>query len=69
MREVKDWIVVNLAYKPYDIVDDWLRQPYVLEWLGLVSVTAWMCWGLHRTTDIAYWIGLSDVSKYESEEK
>jgi hypothetical protein len=38
-----------------------------LEAIGLWSFTAWMCWMLHKTTDIAYWIGLSEKSKYEKD--
>ena len=60
MREVKDWIVVNLAYKPYDIVQDWLRDPLVIEWLGIVTVTFALVFLLNKTTSIGYWIGVKE---------
>jgi len=60
MREVKDWIVVNLAYKPYDMVQDWLRDPLVIEWLGIVTVTLALVFLLNKTTSIGYWIGVKE---------
>jgi len=35
----------------------------LLEWLSLMTTTVILCWLLHRTTNIAYWIGLSDKDK------
>ena len=35
----------------------------LLEWLSLMTTTVVLCWLLHRTTNIAYWIGLSDNDK------
>jgi hypothetical protein len=63
MREVKDWIVVNLAYKPYDMVQDWLRDPLVVEWLGLVSFTFVMVYLAMKTTKLAFYAGLESTKK------
>jgi len=35
----------------------------LLEWLSLMTTTVVLCWLLHITTNIAYWIGLSDKDK------
>ena len=35
----------------------------LLEWLSLMTTTVVLCWLLHRTTNIAYLIGLSDKDK------
>ena len=35
----------------------------LLEWLGLMTTTVVLCWLLHRTTNIAYLIGLSNKDK------
>jgi hypothetical protein len=60
MRVVKDWIVVNLAYKPYDMVQDWFLDSANVEWLGLVTVTLAFVFLLNKTTRIGYWIGVKE---------
>ena len=39
-----------------------MNQAYI-ELLGLLSTTVVLCWLLHKTTNIAYLIGLSDKDK------
>ena len=38
----------------------------VLEAIGLWTFTALLCWLLHKTTNIAYLIGLSDKDKNDT---
>lgn len=59
-----DWLVVNLAYKPYDMIDDFVREnSEVMEWLGLVTFTFMMVWLLFKTTNIASVLGLRTIDK------
>jgi len=37
-----------------------------IEFIGVMSTTVILCWLLHRTTNIAYWIGLSDKDKNDT---
>lgn len=59
-----DWLVVNLAYKPYDMIDDFVREnSEVMEWLGIVFITFSLVWLLHRTTNIASVLGLTTIDE------
>ena len=62
-----DWMVRTFVYKPFDIVDDWIRglEDWQLGYAGLVTFVVMFVWLLHRTTNIAVWIGLKEVNENE----
>ena len=62
-----DWMVRTFVYKPFDIVDDWVRSLSAeqVEYAGFVTFVVLFVWLLHKTTNIAVWIGLKEVKGNE----
>jgi hypothetical protein len=55
-----DWIVRNFMYKPYDIVDDYVRalSSEMIDFYGIAFVVLSLSFLLHRTTDIGLYLGI-----------
>jgi len=61
-----DWIVRNFMYKPYDIVDDYVRglSSEMVEFYGIVFITFVILWLLSQTTNFFQKLGI-DLEKEE----